>query len=85
MKDIISGETGQAIYKNLLLRYSKAIKTVYNLTPLKDKTPDKMTFDYLGYNSTDEIEDNIEELEQAVKKAEFLAKYYKYNYEYKYK
>ena len=72
-------------YKNLLLRYSKAIKTIYNLTPLEDKTPDKMTFDYLGYNSADEIEGNIEELAKAVKKAEFLAKHYKHDYEYKYK
>jgi len=75
-------------YNNLLIRYLKAIKFLYDKIDSGDYTADAMTYDYEGYclaQYGDFEERDIEDLKQAVQKAELLVKYYKHNYKhYKY-
>jgi hypothetical protein len=75
-------------YNNLLIRYLKAIKFLYDKIDSGDYTADCMRYDYEGYCLApwgDLEERDMEDLKQAVQKAELLVKYYKHNYKhYKY-
>jgi len=72
-------------YNNLLNRYYEAIQFLYGKIDSGDYTADCMTYDYEGYFLApygDFEERDLEDLKQAVQKAELLVKYYKHNYKY---